>query len=30
VILLANRTDIDLGDLAERIVRLYAGPLGTP
>jgi CubicO group peptidase (beta-lactamase class C family) len=30
VILLANRTDIDLGDLAERIVRLYAGPLGAP
>ena len=28
VILLANRADIDLGDLGERIVRLYAGPFG--
>ena len=30
VILLANRTDIDLSDLGERIVRLYAGPFGAP
>jgi CubicO group peptidase (beta-lactamase class C family) len=30
VILFANRPDIDLGDLAERIVRLYAGSLGSP
>jgi D-alanyl-D-alanine carboxypeptidase len=30
VILFANRADIDLGELAERIVRIYAGPLGPP
>jgi len=31
VILLANRTgDVDLGDLAERIVTVYAGPFGAP
>jgi len=30
VVLLANRSDIDLGDLANRIVRIYAGPFGAP
>ena len=28
VVLLANRSDVDLGDLADRIVRIYAGPFG--
>lgn len=28
VVLLANRSDVDLSILADRIVRLYAGPLG--
>jgi CubicO group peptidase (beta-lactamase class C family) len=30
VVLLANRSDVDLGDLADRIVRIYGGPLGPP
>jgi CubicO group peptidase (beta-lactamase class C family) len=30
VVLLANRSDIDLGALADRIVRIYAGPFGAP
>jgi len=29
VVLLANRSDVDLAVLADRIVRLYAGPFGT-
>jgi D-alanyl-D-alanine carboxypeptidase len=30
VVLLANRSDIDLGDLANRIVRFYTGLFGAP
>ena len=30
VVLLANRSDVDLSILADRIVRLYAGPFGPP
>ncbi len=30
VVLRANRSDIDLGDLANRIVRIYTGPFGAP
>jgi CubicO group peptidase (beta-lactamase class C family) len=30
VILLANRSDLNLGELADRIVRIYAGAAGTP
>jgi len=30
LVLLANRSDIDLGGLADRIVRIYGGSLGSP
>jgi len=30
VVLLANRSDIDLGGLADRIVRIYAGSIDAP